>query len=197
MENNYTIKEASEPQSYYQHYNGQSSPQEQYIEIDMVDKTIEYGTYTYVGTYTCSPREFHNKSTRVTVPLLVDPNSLMREIKEDIEKATENYEEVYDGQNYVGTEVDFDEIETIIKEAVDDKYEVLQAWDAADWYDNETSCDDDETYYKVEDHVITAKTTDEELEQIEKDLVDNDQCDGNQFVVGISEWLEQLRSDLN
>jgi len=170
----------------YCHYSGQISPQNAYIAIDLRDGTI-WATYNgEIGN--AVPMDVWNGLThRYCLPFPVyaeSVNKCMEELVPKFEELQQNFEEIWDGSNWVGKLTDkgielSEEIEKFIENNFDEEYDAIKVVDASD-------------YLYGENLGITKDTTDAELAEIAEDLQNNSDID---IMYGIEEFLESVREN--
>lgn len=101
-----TIKKLNEekPDYLYSQYPGQCQPQPCYIELDCDDETLEADYSSEIGN-SVPGYVWHNRAIRFHIPALKAhaANALMEELKERCQEIIDGYEQVWNGNNHVGT----------------------------------------------------------------------------------------------
>lgn len=178
----------------YHKYPGQYEQQDCYVTLDCSSGDLSASYNSIIGSGV--PMDvYHGKSVRWRIPSLTTEaaNALLEEISDLAQDVLDGYEEVWDGNNNAGS-LDDDAQEAVesIKEVCgatfDDESNVIQHWEAGDWYVNGKKD-------AARELGITKDTTDEELDLLaEKE--EESASDENHFVTGISEYLYSVRDML-
>ena len=194
---------------YYQ-YDGQHQAQHAYIEIDpRGDEIIISADYSGETGGGCSALHYHHLVETIPVPSCILGSALIEHMnsdafKSDILEICEGYEEVYNGNNYVGRwqEGTSDEIRQM--EYAMYNIETAEVSDGESWidgdvyYKDEDGCQadyDDAThavYGYGKDAIEIATKNLETLVKSAKDCVD----ESTQLVTGIEEAFESIIEDL-
>ncbi|KNE83336.1 hypothetical protein AB0B04_19340 [Streptomyces xinghaiensis] len=197
---NARIIECTDPIELYRQYDGQFEAQPAYIELDLREGTLladyngEIGNAVPFSVY-------YGFERRYGIPVLTADaaNRVMREIAPMAARILADWEEVWDGQNMVArlgkdAIAAEDDIETLLgtgspeDQRFSDEDKVSQ-WDIGG---ATNGCE-------VAEYGITADTSDERLDAIEREiLADLASCDDSQVAVchGLEDYLRGLRDGL-
>ena len=194
------------PTKLFRHYDGQSEPQPAYIELDLRHGTLLADYNSEVGNGVPGA-VYHGFERRYRIPALTAEaaNQVMEELVPLAERILADWKEEWDGNNMVARlGEDAQEAEEEIQEKLGlnlgygdygadtqgfDSSDVVVAWDI----DVATNGNE------VDDYDITADTTDERLDEIEKEiLADLAECGEGGVVVchGLDDYLRGLRDEL-
>lgn len=200
------IIECTEPAELYRHYDGQSEPQDVYIELDTQNETLS-ATYNAEIGNAIPFTVHHGLDRRYGIPILTAEavNRIMHEIAPLADRIIAGTTVEWDGSNNVAilnedAQAAEEEIEKLLG-LPSQEYgygESNQGFDDSDlvgvWgIDGATNgCEADE-------YGITADTTDTRLEEIEQEILsDLAACNGSAIAVchGLDDYLKGLRNDL-
>lgn len=189
--------DVSDPTCLHCHYDGQTEPQDVYLELRCDDSQLRCDYNAEIGggvPFTV----WHGRTLRfrfALCPTAAGANEFMAddEVKALCGRILAGYESRYDGNNYVGNYTDdAKDAQDELQELIDD-YDGLavEEYDAADWLHD---CDSEELG-------ITANTTDDELSAIADKLDDEAHdvkgADGIYVVLeGTYEYLQGRRDEL-
>lgn len=185
-----TIKDLIRPTQLHHRYPTQNHSQPCFIELDCRDGTVEADWDPEIGggVPMCV---HHGIRRRYTIPCLQAKfaNALMHRLKPLFQRVVDGFEIIWDGHNHVAklsddaTDAD-EEIQQQCRNCMEDRdpEDCVAYWDAGDWLDPIRK--------ELEDE-ITADTTDEQLDTIERRLrVDVEE---GTVVAGINIVLEEIR----
>lgn len=194
------IIECTDPTELYCHYEGQSEAQPAYLELDLrtgalvADYNAEVGNAIPFSAY-------HGFDRRYAIPVLTADaaNRVMREIAPLAARILADWEEVWDGRNMVAR---------LGKDAIAAEDEIEVKLGTCHPYEEPFGPEDKVTQWDIDgatngcevaDYEITADTTDERLDEIEREiLTDLTGCDGGSTAVchGLDAHLRSLRDEL-
>jgi hypothetical protein len=192
-----TVEKVKENADLYHQYSQQSSPQDVFVELECdsgilrADWNAEIGNATPFSVY-------YGRDQRWGIPPLKakSANNLLESIAPIAQRVLAGYDTRWDGNNMVGdfnedAQDALNEIAAICEETCDPSLndgEVIQVYDADDWFQY---CQDDEL---IKQYGITAKTTDDELVDIEKKIREEeiDKYDLDELN-DVDDFLERLR----
>ncbi|MEU5978477.1 hypothetical protein [Streptomyces sp. NPDC047315] len=199
-----TIIPCSTPPELYRRLDGQSSAQAPYIELDLrrglllADVDVEIG-----NAFPPSVRDGFDR--RYAIPVLTGEaaNRVMEEIAPLAVRVLADWEKVWDGNGMVArlgrsALAAESEIRERLGLGRGDRGFENQGFDEEDLV-GEWRVDGAVNGGEVEEYGITAETSDERLDDIERRiLTDLAECDDNPVAVchGLSEYLRSLRADL-
>jgi len=179
----------------YCRYDGQSSPQDCYIELDCENRTL-YASYNSAIGNSVPARVWYGHNQRFTIPCLSGfaVNELMSEIKPYANEICSGYTNHWNGHNYVAkftedAEKAIEELEIFLNNE-DFSNSCVQAINADDWFTYVKSYDCNGNLYKLQiddQNIITAKTTDKQLLEIENNLIST--LDNNIIIEFLDKWL--------
>jgi len=191
------IETASEDALYHR-YNGQTNPQDCYIELDLREGTLLADYNSEVGNAVPGTVR-HGFEIRYPIPALTGSaaDELMYRIAPLAERIIADWEEVWDGNNMAARlGEDAQAADTEIDAAIGydpegrdtDPADLITVWDV------DGACNG----YEVEEYGITADTTDERLEEIEEIIRKSLQevSEGMAVLDGVSEYLQEKRAEL-
>ncbi|QKW31475.1 hypothetical protein HUT11_35520 (plasmid) [Streptomyces seoulensis] len=197
------IIKCTDPTKLFRHYDGQSEAQPAYIELDLREGTLladydaEVGGAIPFSTY-------HGFERRYSIPVLTGEaaNRVMQEIAPLAERILADWVEEWDGNNMVArlggdALAAEEEIEKMLGNGLgsyDREHpfapdDLVTAWDI----------DGAVNGCEAEDYDIIAETTDERLEEIEKEILSDLAACGEGSVVvchGLNDYLRNLRDGL-
>lgn len=180
-----TLDETNQTQLYEKYY-GQFNPQGVYLEIN--NEYARFRTNAEIGNGV-SMDVWNGETVRISVPCLnaSRANYCLEKLEQEIITVMDGIEVNWNGSNHVGrltenAEEARDEIDRFINENVSED-EVVEAWEAADWF---APC--------KHELGVTSKSTDHELDILAEKY--EDELETNQIVSGISEYLYELRKQL-
>ena len=191
-----TIRPCTDPTELFRHYDGQSEPQPAYIALDLEDGGMWASYDAIVGSGT--PEEvFHRRERWYGIPTLTGEaaNELMERLRPLAARILADSDVEFDGNgNRVGVlgedaQAAEAEIEQIITReydagALEGTRDLVAAWDIDGVVNGE----------EVDTYGITAATTDERLDEIEKELLAD--LGGVAVCHGLDDHLRGLRDDL-
>lgn len=164
-----TILDCTNPTELHCHYDGQSEPQGVYIELGLRDGTLLADYDSEVGSG--HPFSVHyGFDRRYGIPVLTADaaNRVMREIGPLAARILADWDEEWDGNNMVarlGEDA----------AAAEEEIEALLGEDPAGWADKDLvglwDIDGAVNGHEAEEHGITAQTSDERLEEIERKIL--------------------------
>lgn len=191
------IIETTGPLDLHRHYDRQYQAQSAYIELDLREGTLLASYDAEVGG-AVPAAVFHGFERRYRIPVLtgVAANETMARIAPLATRILADWEEHWDGSNMVARlgEDAQDAEEEILAELGDGdedgewaEADLVQQWDV----------DSATTGHEVEDHDITADTTDARLEAIAQEILE-ELADGDGVAVchGLVDYLKSLRDQL-
>lgn len=202
-----SILECTTPDELFVHYHGQSAPQPAYIELDTQHRTLSATYDAEVGNAVpFSVR--HGLDRRYGIPILTAEaaNRVMREIAPLADRIIDGTEVEWDGNNNVAV-LDDDAV------AAEEEIEKLLGLPSQEYGDrdapNQGFPDSDIVAVwdiegatngcEVDDYDITATTTDDRLDEIEQEILDDLVGAGESSVVvchGLDDYLRGLRDEL-
>jgi hypothetical protein len=175
-----------------------------YLKIFLSGETANIAAQTQNYDISGTPfSEWHGHDRVFGLPNNVDASALHDFVKIDIaplvEKVAAGYTNEWDGNNYVAGFTDdssnaLDEIERALDDAP--TFDEGGLWDLGEWLDA-TTCRPtiEDPSGKVDGHKITARTTDDELDNI-KNLIESAATDDNVVLDGnLDEYLTEIRDD--
>jgi hypothetical protein len=174
----------------YCHYSGQINPQGCYIEFDPRINTALASYNAEIGN--AIPIDlWKGLYFRFALPYSIYGKSvdqLMEQLIPLFTELSENYEEFWDGNNFVGKLTDRGDkitelIQKEIENSITEEYDAIKVWDADNWFECCNAADFD----------ININTTDEELEQLAEKWSSDEQAD---IIEGVQEFFEKLRDNL-
>lgn len=195
-----TIRECTDPTELYRHYQGQSEPQSAYIALDLEDGRMWADYDAEVGNGV-PESVFHGRDRRYGIPLLTAAaaNDLMRELAPLAQRVVDGSDIEWDGNNRVArlnddAQAAEAEIDARLGNGYDsgpvDAYfspdQLIAVWDVAEALNGQ----------EAGEYGITAGTSDERLDEIEKDILSSLTACGEAGVVvctGLEEHLRRLR----
>ena len=205
-----TISKLTDKNALHCQYQGQTSEQDCYIELDCRRAWLSAYYNAEIGN-AVPFSAYHGHEQRFAIPCLTADvaNALMEEIAPIAQRVVDGYEFDWDGNNHVAKFTDdaqaaIEEIAGICDAKIEDADEMdtVQAWDAADYWDAVTYQRDENGKQANADHAvtvkiqnigtITAKTTDAEMAEMEKKMDAVADEDGV-FCDGTDKYLEDLR----
>ena len=172
-----TIKRVGKPLELYRKYKSQMNPQDVYIQLDPRTREVHTSYNGEIGN--AVPMDAWNGLVhRWTypnhqVPTMESANAIMEQLKPKLEAVCNGDEEAI---LEVGLEL----------ESALQMEDLLVVWEAGDWL----------TPTPTEELGITAETTDEELEEIGRELTAEAHADGIHCLEGLEEELEERRDQL-
>jgi hypothetical protein len=183
-----------EPEYLYCRYQGQTSPQPCYVELDCEDDTLTAAYNGEIGN-AVPITVWHNRCLRWPIPALREGAALelLTELLPICERIVAGYESVWDGSNHVGKYTDAaedaaSEAHDLCRDAFDDTDTHLQVWEAGDWLAGLGT-----RALQAEQLGITATMSDAELELKTKKLEEEAGDDGIDEVEGLESYLSELR----
>jgi len=197
------------PNALHCHYDGQTSSQGCYIELDCEAGTLTASFNGEIGN-AIPFSVYHGHDQWFSIPMLTGDaaNELMSEIAPLAERVVDGYDCDWDGRNNVATFTDdaqaaIDEIREICDTIEVDELNGVQEYDASEWLNaimhrcdlDGESCKYGQTVtVKIEDvGTITAKTTDKELIEMEGKIEAG--MDANVVLIRLSELLSEERDN--
>lgn len=180
--------------SLHRQYQGQTEPQDCYVEVDLTNAHLMADYNAEVGN--AVPVEvFHGFERRYEIPALTGDaaNDLLEEIRPLAERMVSDWEKTWDGNNMVAVLGDDAkaaeaEIEALC-EGMGEDSEKVTVWDV----DGATNGEE------VSEYDITAATTDERLDEIEEEIRSSlaEVSDSGEVALeGVDEYLRGLRDEL-
>ena len=176
----------------YCKYPGQINPQGCYIEFDPRDNTALASYNPEIGN--AIPADlWHGRYFRFYLPYPIyaaSADGLMEELIPLFTELSENYEEDWDGSNFIGkindrgTEI-IELIENKIENSLTEENDAIKVYEASDWFE----------YCNAFDFNITEKTTDEELEAMAEEWL-SEEDEGADIIEGVMEFFEKLRDEV-
>lgn len=198
------IIECTNPTGLHCHYNGQTSAQPAYIELDLREGTL-HATYNGEIGNAVPGTVYHGFQRRYTIPVLTGQaaNEAMARIAPLADRMLADWKEVWDGNNMVarlgedaqaaeeeieeelGCNIGYGDIDADTQGF--DEADLVQEWDVDAIVDGN----------EVEEHGITADTTDTRLEAIAEGFLQELAGDGGVAVCdGLVGYLQGLRDEL-
>ncbi|PJE97136.1 hypothetical protein CUT44_14230 [Streptomyces carminius] len=183
----------------YRRYPSQGEAQPVYLQLGLEDGILHASYDALIGNG-APPEVFHGRERRYYLPTVLTgdgANKLMHELAPLAQRVVDGGEVRWNGNNFVGVlnedaraaEDEIQEQIGAIETAAECNEDVLPVWDV------DGVCGGDE----VEEHGITAATTDEELEEIAARIL-KDHREGMKqpcaIVDGLEEYLRDLRDQL-
>lgn len=199
-----TITECTTPDELYRHYDGQSEPQGAYIALDLEDSTMWADYNAEIGNGVPAS-VYHGRTRRYSIPLLTAAaaNRVMAELRPLAERIVAGSDIDWDGSNMVASlnedaRAAEDELENLL--GIDNGYgREPQIFDPVDDTISVWDVDGAVNGLEAQEYDITAGTTDERLDEIEKEiLADLQGVNGSSGVVvchGLGDYLRGLRAD--
>ncbi|MGW1189261.1 hypothetical protein [Streptomyces sp. NPDC002559] len=194
------IIECTDPTELFCHYSGQSEAQSAYIELDLREGALLADYDSEIGGG-CPFSVFHGFDRRYTVPVLTAEaaNRVMREIAPLAERILADWEEEWDGNNMVArlgedAAAAEEEIEAALGTGHPDEHPFGEK-DLVGMWDIDGAVNGNE----AEEYEITATTSDERLEEIEREILAGlAGCGGSPVAVchGLDTHLHDLREEL-
>jgi len=195
----------------YCHYDRQTSAQDCYVELDCRNGTLSASYNAEIGN-AVPFSVYHGHEQRFGIPMLTAAavNALMDQITPLAQRVIDGYESDWNGNNMVATFTDdaqaaIDEIREICDAEAEsaDESNSIQEWDAGDWLDGITYRHGTDGKHSKWDHTIetvidgigtiTAKTTDAELDEMEKKIEAD--CDKNVVINKLEKFLREERDN--
>lgn len=188
------------PAELHRQYSGQSEPQPCYVEVDLRTRALGADWNGEIGN--AIPFSVHHGfERRYPIPALTSTaaNELLEKIRPLAERMCSDWREEWDGHNHkaiLGEDAAAaeEEIEALCGDPADgwdrvwDSSELITVWDV----DGATNG------IEAEEYEITADTTDERLDEIEAQILEDLKgiSDSDEVVLeGVTEYLIQLRDD--
>lgn len=172
------------------HYERQTERQGCYIELDCKTGIMAASYNAEIGN-AIPFSVYHGHDRRWGIPCLTADaaNELMEEIAPLAQRVLDGYESHWDGNNHVAALTDDaqqaeTEIEAEIETLRVDEHNGVSEWDAASWLAEWDRLD-----------IITAKTTDEELNAMEEEADGTAEVE-NIVLLGTGRWLREKRDEL-
>ena len=185
----------TKPDALYCRYQGQSQPQDAYIEIDWREETIRADFNAEIGN-AVPFAVWHGLRTRYGVPCGALPkgiNELMDEFLPIVQEVAERYEEKWDGSSWVGgfrNDSEDDPVSLALDCWVEDRARhlpCLEVWDASDWFESIR-------FEHVRDVLAGKRTLDDIRDECEEETVSPD---GNALRLNnIDCYLESLAEEI-
>lgn len=176
----------------YERFRGQTSAQPCFVELNCETGELSAEINPEVGN-AVPFRVWHRRALRWSIPALRTDvaNALLDEIRPEAARIVAGYEVEWDGNNHVGSySADAEEaIEAVssLCERTWDSDDIIEAWDAADWFGGVGSNDAQRRSLG-----ITAATTDDELTAI----VERERAEAApREIEGIDRHLSRLRDE--
>lgn len=181
-----TISELKSKDALYCHYQGQTEPQDCYIELDTRDGALSADYNAEIGN--AVPSEvYYGHIRRYSIPVLKaeTANELMHEIETLAQRVVDGAEIVWNGNNNVTRlSEDAKDAESEI-EGVCDRYDdgdSLDVWDAGEWL------------YEGRKDIIARLKAGESVADLEKEFEAD--ADGEDVVLdGLTHYLENLAEE--
>jgi hypothetical protein len=190
-----TVIETKSEYDLHCHYSGQTQRQGCYIELDCPNKTLSAHYNSEIGNaIPFSVYHGHDQWFGINLMRGSTADALMEEILPLAQRVVDGYDSVWNGSNHIAKFTDdaqnaIDEIEAICDSAEGD----LEVWDAGDWLGEVTHQTD--TAVEIEGvGTITAQTTDDELEEMER-KIDAMAEDEGVFLNAVDRLLDEYRSE--
>lgn len=201
------IIECTQDDELYAHYHGQTEPQSAYIELDTQEGSL-HATYDSDIGGAIPFSVYHGLDRRYRIPVLTAEatNRVMQEIAPLADRIIAGTKAEWDGNNTVAVlnedaRAAEEELEAHLglpTDSGDYRQELNQGFDESDlvavW-----DIDGATNGCEVADYDITADTTDNRLEEIEKEILsDLAACNGSSVAVchGLDDYLRGLRDEL-
>jgi hypothetical protein len=193
------IIECTSPTELFRQYDGQHEPQPAYIELDLVHGTLLADYNAEIGN-AAPATVFHGLDRRYRIPVLTADaaNRVMQQIAPLARRILADSEEEWDGNNTVArlgedARAAEEEIENLLgltypHENPFDEDDLVMVW----------GIDSAVNGCEAEEYEITPSTTDERLEEIEREiLADLATCNGGSVAIcpGLSNYLKDLRDN--
>ncbi|MDH6544934.1 hypothetical protein [Streptomyces sp. SPB4] len=193
------IIECTTPTELFRHYDGQSGAQPAYIELDLPNGTLSADYNAEIGNG-IPFSVYHGQDRRYGIPVLTADaaNRVMKEIAPLADRILADWEEIWDGSNTVvrlgeDARAAEDEIEARLGvahpyEQVFGEEDLVGQWDISGAVNGE----------EAEEFGITAATSDERLEEIEAEILENlADCGESPVAVcaGLDAYLRTLRDN--
>lgn len=199
------IIECTDPTGLFRHYQGQSEPQGAYIELDTQEGSLHASYDSEIGN-AVPFSVYHGLDRRYNIPILTADaaNRVMQEIAPLADRVIAGTKAEWDGNNTVAVLDDDaraaeEELEEHLglpsqgygdepNQGFDDS-DLVAAWDIGGATNG----------LEVDEYDITADTTDDRLEEIEKEILSDLVACGESPVVvchGLDDYLRGLRDDL-
>jgi len=194
----------------YNKYPGQSEPQGCYIQLDCEDGYLTADYNAEIGN-AVPMNVYHGHVQRWGIPCLRsdEANKLLDRLSPIAQRVVDGYDSDWDGNNMVAVfnedaQKAIDEISSICSEYDLDSDGILEVWDAKDYWSDSLypyNADGKSVSYSSGDisrieiddvGTITAKTTDDELEEMAEKM-DELAKDADAHVDGVLEFLESER----
>lgn len=189
------------------HYSGQTQRQGCYLELDCANRTLSASYNAEIGN-AIPFSVYHGHDQRFGIGLMrgETADALMEEILPLAQRVVDGYESHWDGNNHVARFTDDadDAIEEIERRCMEEEGD-LEVYEASDWIEpithrrdaaGEITRDWTGAYSAEIEKVgtITAKTTDDELSEMESKI--DAMAEGEGILLnGVGKMLEELRSD--
>lgn len=178
----------------YHRYPGQTSAQDCYVELDVRNGHLTASYNGEIGN--ARPAEvYHGHVQRWSIPVLKSNavNALLEQIRPFAERVCAGYESEWNGSNNAAR-YNYDAMDSMIEirslcEKVNPDDELV-VWEASDWLYGMGSMD-----AQREALGIDAATTDEQLDTIERDLLEHAASDDVDKVEGLAAHLKRLRDE--
>lgn len=153
----------------HHHYQGQTGPQDCFVELDCEDGELRADWNAEIGN-AVPFSVWHNRKLRWAIPALRSSaaDELLERIEPLAERILAGYRSEWDGSNHVGRFTqDADEateaVADVCNQAFADDIGRVQVWEASAWYEGTGGVE-----AQAEELGITATTSDEALEAIGK-----------------------------
>lgn len=180
----------------YRRYPGQTKPQPCCVFLSCDTGNLGASSSPHIGGG-CSPRQFHGHEQTWTIPLLTDEaaSELLREIKPLAHLVCRGYSSEWDGSNHVARFTKsaakaIERIRKLCELAGSHESELLQVWDAADWYAGVG-----DRNAQREALGITARTTDLKLSKLETNERLTAGAQNVHHIEGLARYLRSLRDE--
>lgn len=197
------IIDCTDPAGLFHHYDKETFPQSAYIELDLRDESL-LATYDAEIGGAIPFSVFHGFERRYGIPTLTADaaNRVMREIEPLAQRIVDDWEKEWNGNNMVAVlgedaQAAESEIETHLGSLSEDSSQGFDPDDLVEVWDIDSA-----TYGgEADEYNITADTTDERLDEIEKEILDalagcgNDATSGIVVCHGLAEYLRDVRQE--
>lgn len=201
------IIECTDPTELYRHYDGQSEPQDAYLELDTQDGTLHADYNSEIGN-AVPFTVHHGLQRRYSIPILTADaaNRVMEEIRPFAERIVAGTESEWDGNNTVAV---LDDDARAAEEELEDRLGLPSEGNGYSGQSNQGFNESDLVAVwdiegatngcEVDEYDITPDTLDSRLDEIEQEILSSlADCGDSPVVVchGLDDYLRELRDDL-
>lgn len=189
-----TITPVAEATELYRHEQGQPSPQEVKMHLDIESGSLSSAYTPYGDEHSIHESVYHHRGVLWTIPCLTmdAANRMLSEVAPLCQRIIDGTTIEWDGQSHVGTHsadatAAIEGIAQIV-ETYDDVDNVLQEYSGDEYYDDGPAA-------AREALGITADTSDDELTRIGEQAA-AEALDNSAVIADLAEYLTQLREEL-